>query len=267
MPTFRNDSTARISLLCRTLTRFAVLASLTCLFSVDLLAQNSTASTPQEKVQVMKIKEGDVFPIPEIGALVVKAEADLKIQFVPPAENRREPYKSVDLQLGDLILMANGKRVKTIKELTDAHASTTIGAEFKLGIQRGKEMMIVSFPKADPKDLPQRTMRIMTTGGEGAEVLPAVGVVLAQKQKSVVIDKILPVETAIVKTLDVKEGDVITAINGKPVATVKDFVGIYDGLEVGSPVTVKTDRKGAPLQVTFKKPKPMGPVFIRKEVQ
>jgi S1-C subfamily serine protease len=237
------------------------------LFSADLLAQTGTASAPQGKVQVMKIKEGDVFPIPEIGALVVKGEKDLMIQFVPPAENRRDPYKSVDLQTGDLILMANGKRVKSIKELTDAHASTAIGMEFKLGIQRGKEMMIVSFAKADPKDLPKRSMRIMTTGGEGTEVLPAVGVVLAQKQKTVVIDKILPVESSIVKTLDVNEGDVITAINGKPVASVKDFVGIYDGLEVGSPVTVNTVRKGTPLQVTFKKPKPMGPVFIRKEVQ
>ena len=125
----------------------------------------------------MTMKEGDVFHIPETGTLVVK-EKDHENPVCPPAENRRDPYKGVDLQTGDLILMANGKRVKTIKELTDAYASTSVGAEFKLGIQRGKEMMLVAFPKADPKDLPQRSMRIMTTGGEGTEVLPAVGVVL-----------------------------------------------------------------------------------------
>jgi hypothetical protein len=71
-------------------------------------------------------------------------------------------------------------------------------------------MMIIPFPKGDPKDLPQRKMRIMTAGGEGLEVLPAVGVALSQKQKTVVVEKILPVENSMVKGMDVKEGDVIT---------------------------------------------------------
>jgi hypothetical protein len=81
----------------------------------EVRAAVCVADDPQEQVKVRTVKEGDVFHIPEPGALVIKKMDDLSIQFVAPAGDRRDPYKGIDLQTGDVILMANGKRVKTIK--------------------------------------------------------------------------------------------------------------------------------------------------------
>lgn len=225
------------------------------------------ASTEPDSVKMIRMSPGDAFPIPETGALVVREGADLRVQFVPPSGNRPPKYRTVDLQEGDLILLVNGKRVKSIEDLKKAHTATPVGSEFKLGIQRGQEMIIVAFEKADPKDLPKMNMRIVTSGGDGTEVLPAVGVVLAEKKKSVVVDKLLPVETSAVKELDVKEGDVIASINGTEVTSLKEFVRLYDELAVGDRVDWKTRRAGKEIAVSFAKPKPMGKVMMRRETR
>lgn len=211
------------------------------------------------------VQSNDGFPIPETGALVVKDGANLKVQFVPPPGNRPEKYRAVDLQEGDLILLVNGKRVRSVEDLKKAHATTPVGGIFKLGIQRGQEMMIVSFEKADPKDLPKMNMRIVTSGGEGTEVLPAVGVMLVEKKKSVIVEKILPMETSAVKELDVKEGDVIADMNGTVVTSLKEFVRLYDEIAVGGKVEWTTRRSGKEIEISFAKPKPMGRVIMRRE--
>jgi len=244
------------------------LLTLSMLLAAIATGSGVAATSPQKVItKTQRLSPGDAFPIPETGALVVREGSDLKVQFVPPPENRREPYKQVDLQVNDLILLVNGKRVKTIADLSKAHDETPIGAELKLGIQRDKQMMIVSFPKADPKDLPQRTMRIVTAGGEGNEILPAVGIVLSETKHSVIVKKLLPVESAVVKNLDVQEGDVVTSINGTSVSSVKKFIDLYDKLDVGAKVSWNTERKGKRIVVEFEKPKPMGPVIIRRTVK
>jgi S1-C subfamily serine protease len=216
---------------------------------------------------MVRFAQGDAFLIPELGALVVKDGESLKVQLVPPPGNRADQYRAVDLREGDIVLVVNGKRVKAIADLKKAHELTPVGQVFKLGIQRGQEMMIVAFDKADPKDLPKTKMRIVTSGGEGTEVLPAVGVVLKEKGTHVIIDKLLPVETAALKGLDVKEGDAIIAINGTSVTTVKGFADVYDALAVGNKVQWTTSRSDSTRSISFAKPKPMGRVIIRKEPQ
>jgi S1-C subfamily serine protease len=220
-----------------------------------------------DSMKIVRLSPGDGFPIPETGALVVKDGTDLTVRFVPPAGSRPEKYKSVDLQEGDLILLVNGKRVKTVEDLKKVHAETPVGGTLKLGIQRDQEMMIVSFEKGDPKDLPRMNMRIVTSDDDGTRVLPAVGVMLVEKKKSVVVEKILPVETSAVKGLDVKEGDVIVAMNGTGVASLKAFVDLYDGLAVGDKVEWKTRRSGKEIAVSFPKPKPIGRVIMRRDPQ
>ena len=238
---------------------------LLALLSLAPAAPGDPVASVPDSLGMIRLSSDDAFPIPETGALVVKDGSDLKVRFVPPAGNRPEKYRSVDLQEGDQILLVNGKRVKTIAELKKAHADTPVGETFKLGIKRGEELMIVSFEKADPKDLPKMNTRIVTSGGEGTEVLPAVGVMLVEKGKGVVIDKILPVETSAVKGLDVKEGDIILSINGNAVSSLKEFVSFYDNLAVGDPVEWKTRRSGNAISVSFAKPKPMGRVMMRRE--
>ena len=124
-------------------------------------------------------------------------------------------------------------------------------------------MRMVLFTKGDPKDLPHIQMKIMQAGkNENNEAYPAVGVVIRVKGKALVIDDLLPGETAVGK-LDVKKGDVITAINGTSVASLKEYDNIFDGLTTGRDITWSLSRGGKQVDVTFAKPQTR--MIIRRE--
>jgi PDZ domain-containing secreted protein len=230
-----------------------------------LTTGTSYASGPPDSLKVFRRIDGAAFPIPEVDAIVTKSGKDLNVDMVPPAESRREQYKNVDLRAGDLILMVNGKRVKTIEELSAAHAAVAVGSEVKLGIQRGQQMMYVAFPKADPKDMPKRTIRIVTEGEKGTQIFPAVGVILKEKDSAVVIHSLIETEHTAVKGLDVKQGDIIRVINGKRVSTLASYTTIFDAIAVGDRVTWQIERKGARREVSFVRPKPMGGVIMKRK--
>jgi hypothetical protein len=161
--------------------------------------------------------------------------------------------------------MFNGRRTKTVSDLSAAHAGIAAGAEITLGIQRGPQMMNVSFPKADPKDLPMRTMRIVTNDEPGTQVFPAVGVALKEKDNAVIVGSIVDAESTPLKGLDVKAGDIIRGINGKQVSTVKAYAEIFDAIVVGGKVIWQTERKGVRREIIFVRPKPMGRMIIRQK--
>lgn len=207
------------------------------------------------------------FPLGELGGLVVADGKNLIVRFVSPPANRKAPYKEVDLREGDVLLMVNGKRVKSVNELKAAYGAIAVGAEVKVGLERGKEMLIVAFPKADPKDLPQMKIMVQRGPGDGTEIFPAVGVSMAQKGKKVVVQEVLPIETSVVRTLDVKAGDVILSLNGWTVTSLKEYTEKFDAIAVGAPVEWKTEREGRKLTISFLRPKPMGQVMIRKGPQ
>jgi S1-C subfamily serine protease len=226
-----------------------------------------SAAVRSDSTHIVRISQEEAFFVPEIATLIVAEGKELKVQMTPPVEQRRDPYKSVDIKTGDLVLLANGKRAKTIADLKKSYETTAVGAEFALGIQRGQELMIAAFPKADPKDLPKRTMRIVTSDTPGTEVFPAVGVTLSEKGTRVSISELLPVEKSAVRGLDVKQGDVVGSMNGTKVTSLKAFVTSYDALEVGTAVVWELQREGKTISVTFQKPQPAGQVIIRREIK
>jgi S1-C subfamily serine protease len=250
----------------KTHTASIALCALTAVLSMSgVTAGAVTASRPPDSVKVFRRIEGGGFAIPEVDAIVTKTGKDLKVDGVAPAGSRRDQYKNVDLQAGDIILMVNGKRVKTIAELSAAHAAAAEGSEVKLGIQRGQQMMYVAFPKADPRDLPKRTIRIVTDGEEGTQVFPAVGVILKEQENAVVIQDIIEMENTAVKGLDVRKGDTIRSINGKRVSTLGSYSAIFDAIAIGERVTWQIERKGVRREISFARPKPMGRVMMKRK--
>ncbi len=225
------------------------------------------ASVPADSTRILRFSAEEAFFLPEIATLVIAEGKELKIQLAPPAAQLQEPYKSVDIKSGDMVLLANGKRVKTIADLKKLYTATAIGAEFALGLQRGQELLIAAFPKANPEDLPKRTMRIVTNDSPGTEVFPAVGVALSEKGKRVSVTEILPAGKSAVRGLDVKEGDVLGSMNGTKVTSLQAFVTAYDALKVGTPVVWELQRDGKTVSVTFVKPQPAGQTIIRQEIR
>jgi hypothetical protein len=236
---------------------------------ISLSLTSGGVDLPADSMRVMRFARGEAFPLPGVGAIIVQEASSLRVQFIPPSERRPERYRGVDLRADDRILMLNEKRVKTIAEFEKRHDAIAVGGEIKLGIQRGQEFMITTYLKPDPQDLPQMQMRILKEGEGGAEteVLPAVGIILTAKAKKVVISSLIETATSAVRDLDVKEGDVITTLNGKPVTSLRSFVTVFDNIEVGAKVEWVADRKGKSITVSFLRPKPLGGMIMRRNRQ
>jgi hypothetical protein len=131
--------------------------------------------------------------LPEIGAILSVEQGALVVKMVAPAERRPEKYRSVDIVEGDVIMMVNGKRVKSAPEFTKAIDAVPPGEELKLGLQRGKQMMIAGFVRARPEELPQRQMIIRKEGedNDSTQTFPALGVVLATTPAGVSVEHVL----------------------------------------------------------------------------
>lgn len=199
----------------------------------------------------------DFADLPELGSIILLKDGKLVVDMVSEKNMRPKEYASVDIQEGDVIMMVNGKRVKSPKELKEQYSATATGSQVKLGIQRKEEMMIIAFDKADPEKLPKR--KIMINGGDGdgpddVMVIPNTGLFIGAKGKSVFIDKILTdIPSSSLKDADVKEGDAITGINGTKVGTFREFSGAYKKIAVGEKITITSSRKGKELSFSFTK--------------
>lgn len=201
------------------------------------------------------------FLIPELAAVVVpdKEETAAVVEHAMPAENRAEAYRTVDLQAGDRILAANGKRVRSAKELEVALGEVAVGAAIELGIERqdgpAVERMIVRFPKADPASLPRPQMRmVMIQGGGGEageiEVLPDLGAVLRQAEPS------SPIEVAgVLPSGDgtFRDGDRLVALAGKPAGALGDLLQQWEMIPVGETVELTLSNGGTERKATITK--------------
>jgi len=211
--------------------------------------------------RVMTFQKGEVFFLNEFGAVVTKGDSGLTVAMSPPPDSRTKAYRDVDLKEKDVVMMFNGKRMKTIADLQGRYDSLKPGDEIKLGIRRGGEMRIVAFPKVDQSTLPQTqrimlrgdadtaqaqttgapqtgVMRTWSGGASGGEIiaLPEMGLVFTEKDSAVVIASILPNAEALFHENIPAEGDVVKAIGGKDVRALDRFQEIYDKIPIGETV-------------------------------
>lgn len=216
----------------------------------------------------VKTFKGEMFDIPELGAIIVKSDSgNLKVEHVMPPEARPKAYADVDIKTGDEILVANGKRVKTIKEIEQIYKAVSVGGEVKLGVQRGQEMMISRFAKADPKDLPQRKMMIMNSDGPGGDIrpLPNLGIILGKGKEGVVVKEMSEKPAKAFTDAGVKPGDRLVSINGKTIGNLDEFSTEFLAVPPGSKMTWVVAHNGKDLSISFVRPEPQGQVIIKQE--
>lgn len=114
------------------------------------------------------VTNGKVCPIFEIGAMILDDGVSVRVDRVSD-HMLAKGYKPADLKLGDVVLMINGKSVKSLTDIEDLYKSSEIGATIKLGLKRGEEMLMVSFVKADPATLPKMQKKIVRKNADGTE--------------------------------------------------------------------------------------------------
>jgi S1-C subfamily serine protease len=232
-------------------------------FGLVLIASTAaTAQTPspqgQPQFRTFRFNADSSVMIREIMTIVADEGGVLKVAMVPPAGRRPEGMPEVDLQRGDEVGMAGGKRIKTIKELREVYAASKPGEEFKLGIRRDGRPVIVTFTRKDEKEMPGGNMVIRTgPGGENSDIFPALGLMLEQKGGAVVVSETMPHASK-----EIQKGDAVVTLNGAAVNTVSDFAKALDATKVGEKLTFVLSRKGEKVTVSFPRPEPRGGMQI-----
>ena len=231
---------------------------------VALIAATISVSQPQR--QMMTFSAYDAFILREVGAVVLQNDGALVVAIVPAKDQRPKETQDVNIEKDDKVMMANGKRVKNIKELRNAYEKTEVGAEFKLGMKRGEDLLIATITRKSAEDLDKQggTMTMHMSKKEGEEVLPALGLIVGTKNKHVSVNGVLPTASGNFKEFMPKEGDAILSINATSVSDVREFVGMYDEIKTASPVRIVFQRGEKADTVDFKKPQPQGRMIIRK---
>jgi S1-C subfamily serine protease len=223
--------------------------------------QDAKKGEPEGK-RVMQFKADNTVLIPEIGALVTEERGTIVVRMVPPVAQLSQGLQAVDLVVGDEVAMANGKRIKTVKELKEALAQVAVGSECKIGVRREGTARLITFTKRDPKDLPQGRRMIIRQDGPGADpnsdTFPAFGIGIAKQGKDVVISETMPHAPK-----NIKKGDVVKSLNGKPIASIADFNEAFDATKIGSPITLELMRDGTAVTVTAPRPEPKGQMIIK----
>lgn len=266
----------------RQLTVAAVVVMTVILLSIQLGAADFSSR------KTIESNDGGMVFLSELGAVITESDDGLLVEMVLPVEQRDSEYQDVDLQQNDLVLMLNGKRMKSIQILQDGYEALSTGEMAKLGIKRDGQMMIVSFPKSetDPEKKPRMmvmTMEVDDSAG-GAEprielttpdgkttasaALVDLGVMLDDQEGDPTIIAVLPNLVAALSETEIEVGDIIRSLQGEEVASGAELSDRYESVAVGDTVRLLVDRDGAEVEISFIKPEPQRGMIIkhRKEM-
>ncbi len=245
------------------------------------------AASP-EGSKVIKADADEVFFLQELGALIMQDEETIRVDFVAPTDNRTKEYRSVDIESGDVIVMLNGKRVKSVKDLRASYEEAEVGEDIKFGMKRDKRMMIVTFPKADPESAPQQQMMMVTmdddgegtvsttsgsetrvikmeAGSAGNVTLLELGLLLGEDEESLIVTDVLPHASKRLGGVEMAAGDIVKSIQGKPVTTLDKFADLYESIPVGDTVSLVFQHDGKDISVSFPRPDAQKGMKIKRE--
>ena len=254
-------------------------------FLVLLTGFSLQTSNAQVRMQ-RRIEGGDgAFHLKEVQTILTSKDDTIKVMMVLPERLRPQGYGDIVLKENDEILMVNAKRVKTVQQFEELYNALEIGGILKMGIRRKGELMIESFKKIDPEDIPAganimiRTdasgeeedhgggvMRTFTMdGGDSGGMRPwfGTGLILAEEEGTLKVMRIMEGMTGALGKADIKEGDEIKSLNGNKIETLDKFFEMYEKLDTGSKVEIDYTRAGKRMQAAFEKPNGQGRMRMR----
>jgi len=191
--------------------------------------------------------ENDIVMVDELSVIVgvVPGDEELSVIAVLP-----DADPGLEVKRGDLLLMVDGERVRDVAAFRAAYEGTEIGDTVKVGFRRGDERFLTSFER-EPAD--QGGRRVVMIGGPGHDMgdmqpLHEFGVILGEKDDVVVVSMQLPMDG-----VSLEEGDIVKTFNGQVVASLADFRGAYESLDVGGAIALVVARGGEEVAATRSK--------------
>lgn len=233
-------------------------------------AQTKVEEGPRRAMMITG-EPGKMWMLNEVGAIASEEEGRVKIDVISPPYARPKAYESIDLKEGDIIMMANGKKVTSAKFISDMYDSLKIGDDLKMGIKRGEQMLMVTVKKADPETLPKRKMVIregepgkaMEFTSQGSmDIDPAIkeitviggaGIIIGVKEKHVVVAEKLPMAAEVLGDAAIEKGDIILNLQDLSITSVSEFEKAFEAIKVGDPVTITLKHGDTELKASFTK--------------
>jgi S1-C subfamily serine protease len=203
----------------------------------------------------------------EIGAIAgVGEDGDVVIETVLPQRARPQENRGVDVRAGDRLMMVNGQRARSIAGVREIYDGLDDGGEVKLALGRGEERLLVGFAKQDSDSFagggPGSRVRIVRAGpGSGAELLHEARAVLRESDGTVKIDAVLG------DGGELRQGDVIGAVNGREVTDLAGYREAYAAVEIGGALRLTVRRGDEAVDVELTKEQPPEGMVIRRGSQ
>ena len=246
-----------------------LIAALAAVAGVLFFQSGQAQQARQQKVEM--IGGQGVFNFPELGAVLIENDSVLTFIHAMERAARPAPYREVDVQTGDTLVMVNGKRVHTAATLQDLYDKMEVGGTLKLGLRRGKDLILASLAKGDPAKMPQMKMQIsssedgqpqgdvpagaqmMVLDDSDPNILPMLdlGLVLKQSDRGLEISKVLPNAAEIFGGKAPAAGAVITALNGASLKTAAEFKQAYAKLKPGDKMTLDYRKGGDEMAIVL----------------
>jgi hypothetical protein len=244
----------------------------TVIAAASVIAVILAAAAPAQQVETrtMRFHPDSVFIVPGLGAVVEPQSDTLCVTTIPPADMRPDGFNDVDLRQGDRLLMANGKRLRTIAGLKVLFEETATGDTIKLGLKRGNEMMITPLIKRepDPGSGPVVMMHVEAgaqgdmkksvslAGPGGVETTVAVldgGLVIGPGGDGLAVVALLPGAAEKLSGELPEPGARLISINGEAHAEPSELQTWYDNIPSGDSITVVFEQGGTERTVRYVK--------------
>jgi len=233
------------------------------------------------------VPAGVTLQIPELGATIVATDDGPRVDSLAPVSLRSEHYRDVNIQVGDVILTANGVRIKSLVDLQQRIDEAAPGDIITLGLQRMGGLAVVKYTKAGAAEVQvRREVSAVSEGGQaqgqaaggarqtivkieggGAGKTPWVDldVVLDDSEGKVKVSQILDLPAEIVTKVDIGTDDVILSIQDVKVSSAAELLGVFEKTIAGEQVNLAVERAGEVRTITFeKKQSPAGCMKVRR---
>ena len=226
--------------------------------------------------------EGEIFMLQEMGGIIQVTDKGATVQMIMPAEQRSEKYQDVDLKIGDIIKMVNGKKIDSAESLQKLYDDLKVGDEIKAAIMRDKVVHIISFPKGekDPNMMMQTVTIDGNASGEGemkinevtkpraflgsAAIVQEAGLILGNSEDNLTVVGTMNMGEDLRQKAGIVEGDQVAKIQDKAVSTVDEFNAVYESVKAGEQVRIDFAQKDGVKFITFTKTDAPKKIMMKK---
>ena len=162
------------------------------------------------------------------------------------------PADAAGLKTGDIVLTIQGRPVYNLREFALSLYRFKIGQQARLEIQRDNKKLTVSVPVIERSDDPMRFADFVKPEENQIPQLGVMGLTVSAQLKDLLPELRVPSGVVIAARTgttdywgdDLQQGDVIHALNGRPITDVAGLRAALNTLPANMPLVLQVERSG-----------------------